>query len=214
MNGKFKAVGLVVVAAFALTAAMASVAQAQFTSSAESTEHQGSQGTTHTFIAGAGGDSTTCTTASFQGTNKGTFNSGSGTWETQSITVKPTYSGCKDSLGRTVDVVKNTLEYHFLSGPEKGKMVLTGEIELTATSAIKHCTIVIKGNQTLNGISYTNNADGTVTISTNTTNVTSTVTGGVFACGIAEGHYAAGTYTGTTLVKGFSGGKQVNLKVD
>jgi hypothetical protein len=214
MNRKLKTLGLALVAALALTAVLASAAQAQFTSTAENTEHEGSQATTHNFTLGAGGDKISCSTSTFKGTNKGTFNSGSGTYETQSITVKPTFAGCVDPFGNAVEVLKNSLEYHFLSGPEKGKMVLTGELETTVKDPIAHCTINVKGNQTLNGISYTNNADGTVTITTTTNNITTTFAGGFFACGNAGTHSNAGTYSGTTTLKGFSGGEQKNLKVD
>lgn len=208
MHRKLKVMGLALVAALALTAVMASAASAQFTSTAEHTIISGSQTTAHKFTAGSGIGGISCTTATFAGTavNK--------TESTQ--TVNPTYSGCSDSFGRTVHVVSNTLEYHFLSGASKGSVTLTGKIVLTVTSGTPDCTITIEGDQTNNGISY-ENLGGTsgVKVTTNTNNVKSSVEGGFFACGTSTTSNTAGTYTGTTVVTGKdTAGNPVTISVD
>src|SRR4051812_13118416 len=91
-----KILGLALLAAFALTAVLASAASAQFTSNKEHTILSGSQkeGTNDVFSAGEGFGAITCENGTFNGTlvNKS---------ET-SVVLTPTYENCKDSFGRTV----------------------------------------------------------------------------------------------------------------
>jgi hypothetical protein len=203
MNRKIKALGLALVAALALTAVMASTASAQFTSSAAHTTLSGSQTTTHTFTAGTGIGAINCETATFAGTQTGTSSS--------TVTIIPTYGPtCKDSLGRVVHILKNTLEYHFLSGTGKGHVELTGHIELTVTTGFGHCTITIQGPQTINGITYTQSGND-LTVSTHSNNITSSIAGGGFACGTSATHSSTGTYTGSTLMKGNGGAAKISI---
>jgi hypothetical protein len=215
MNRKIKALGLALVAALALTAVMASTASAQFTSSAAHTTLSGSQATAHQFTAGTGIGAITCTTASFAGTATGT--------STHTQVVAPTYANCKDSLGRTVDITKNSLSYTFTSGATagetKGNVDVTGEIVLTVTTSFGHCTITIKGPQTNNGISYTNSHETKVgetmqkgvLVTTNTNNVHSSIAGGGFACGTSATTSSTGTYTGTTFMVGNGGAATISV---
>jgi hypothetical protein len=204
MNRKIKALGLALVAALALTAVMASTASAQFTSSAATTTLHGEQTTTLQITQGTGVGAMSCATATFSGTQSGTSAS--------TLTIKPTYGPtCVDSLGRTVHITKNTLEYHFLSGADKGKLTLTGEIEYTVTSAFGHCTITTRGHQTLNGISYMKSGNNLL-ITFNTNNITGEAHGGGFACGTSATHSATGTLTGSILMKGNGGA--ANISVD
>jgi hypothetical protein len=203
MNRKIKALGLALVAALALTAVMASTASAQFTSSAATTTLHGEQTTTHKFTAGTGIGAISCANATFSGSQSGT--------SVSTVTIKPVYGPtCTDSLGRTVHVTKNTLEYHFLSGADKGKVTLTGEIQLTVTSGFGHCTIDIKGHQTVNGISYAQSGNN-VLVTANSNNVTSAIAGGGFACGTSATHSATGTYEGTTEMKGNGGAAKISV---
>jgi hypothetical protein len=206
MNRKLKSSGLVFVAV-ALTVVMASAAQAQFTSSVHHTISSGSQKEVHKFTAGTGIGAIACTTATFSGTSSATSAA------VGSIT--PTYSGCKDSLGRTIDVTKNTLVGTSTSGAGKGTMHLDGEIVLTVTGST-HCTIAMNGAQAVNGMNY-KNLGGTsgVEVTTTTNNVHSSIAGGFFACGTSSTTSSTGTYTGTTIVTGKdTGGSPVAISVD
>jgi hypothetical protein len=210
MTRKIKALGLALVAALALTAVMASAASAQFTSAASHTVLSGEQTVAHEFSAGSGFGGIKCKTAKFSGT--------SAAKSTHRQVVTPTYGECEDSFGRIVDITKNTLSYSFQSGvtagETKGHVETTGEIVLEVTSnKVTVCKVTIKGTQTNNGISYTNNKDGTVTTKTNTNNVVSSTVGNFFSCGISEGTHTGGTYTGETLMKGTSGGSAVAISV-
>jgi hypothetical protein len=219
MNQKLKALGLAFAAALVLTAVMASTAMAHpgFTSEVENPTLHGVQEGNHEFKAGEGFGAITCSTATFSGTGEGTHPT--------SVTVSPTYSGCKDSFGRTVHVVTNSLHYIFTvdgtdaEGTPKGSVHVTGHIELTITTGGTHCTVTISAEQTLNGITYhTTKVEPTPThkirVTTNASGVKSTTSGGFFVCGIANGEHTEGTYTGTTIMEGKVGGEEVGLGVD
>jgi hypothetical protein len=213
MNRKIKALGLALVAALALTAVMASTAAANFTSSAaHTTLHGVQQGEGHQFTAGEGIGAINCKTATFSGTATGT--------SVSTVTIKPTYENCKDSLGRVVHITKNTLEYHFLSTASKGFVTMTGEIELTVTTSFGHCTILIQGHrtvngttvpdQTINGITYAQSGNDLL-VTTHSNNITSIVEGSGFACGTTKTHQTNGTYIGSTLMKGNGGAAKISV---
>jgi hypothetical protein len=219
MNRKLKTLGVAFVAAMALTAVTASSASAflGFTSTSHHTELHGKQVGNHVFTASAssGFGAITCTTATFVGT-------GSATSET-SQTITPTYSGCKDSFGRTVDIITNSLHYIFTvdgtDGEETpiGNVHVTGHIQLTVTTGGTHCTVTISAEQTQDGITYHNHEgpDGDdVLVTTDTDEVVSTTSGGFFACGISNGEHTDGEYTGETIMEGKSGGASVSITVD
>jgi hypothetical protein len=208
MNRKLKALGLAFVAALALTAVMASAAMAEagFTSSVSNPTLHGEQEGSHEFTASAssGFGGITCETATFTGTGSGTFST--------SQTVTPTYSNCEDSFGRTVDVVTNSLHYIFTvtgtdaQGTPIGNVHVTGHIQLTVTTGGTHCTVTISAEQTQGGVTYHNIAgSGDVRVTTATSEVVSTTSGGFFACGISNGEHTDGEYTGTTTMEATSG---------
>jgi hypothetical protein len=203
MTLKIKTLGLALVAALALTAVMAPTASAQFTSSAAHTTLHGEQTTTHKFTAGTGIGAITCSNVTFSGTQTGT--------STSTITIIPIYGPtCTDSLGRVVHVYTNTLEFHFKSGADKGKITLTGHITLTITTGFGHCTITIGGKQNVNGVSYAQSGNN-VMVTTNSNNIHSTIEGGGFACGTSSTTSTTGTYTGTTEMKGNGGAAKISV---
>lgn len=194
--------------ALALMMFLAATASAQFTSSAEHTIWSGSQTEAHktTFGSGIGGIS--CTTVTFSGTATNKSES--------TYTLVPTIDGCKDSFGRTVHIIKNTLEYHLLSGASKGSFTVTGELIQTVTSGVPDCTITTQGDQTDNGFIYANRG-GTngIELTTNTNNIKSSVEGGFFACGTSTTSNTAGTYTGKSVYTGKdTAGNPVAISVD
>jgi hypothetical protein len=215
MHRKIKALGLALVAAFALTAVMASAASAApgFTSSSSGTTTiHGVQNGNHEFAADEGFGGIKCKTATFAGTSSGTYQA------TQ--TVKPTYSNCEDSFGRPVHIKTNTLTYVFkVTGTDSkktpiGEVHVSGDIELEITTGGTPCIVVINETQNNNGITYHNNANGTVTTTTESTNVRSTTSGGFFSCGTSNGLHTEGTYTGETVLTGTSGGAGATISVD
>jgi hypothetical protein len=222
MNRKLKVLGSAFATALALAAVMASSAMAfnGFTAERAPVNITGNQVGNHVFTAGAGIGSITCTTATFSGT-------GAKTVDTIQA-VKPHYTNCKDSLGRTVDPLNNTLEYTFTvtSGTHeektepptftpKGDIEVHGTITLTVTGST-HCTIVIHGPQKYVGAAtyHNNHSTGVVTVTTNVKTVTATISGGFFACGTSATHSSTGTYVGTTEVKGSDAGGPIKLTVD
>jgi hypothetical protein len=211
MNRKIKALGLALVASLAMSAMVASAAQAQFFhSSVAHTLASGSQVGNHVFTAGPGFGNITCTTANFHGTQSAQ------TVTSQTITA--TYSGCKDSVaGRTVHVpaVNYTFTAPKTATGASEVHVLNGfTFTITAGGGLGECKVEIPA-QTVSGIVY-HNLGGTngVTVTTSSTGVDSVTSGGFFNCGIANGPHTEGTYTGHTTMKGTNTeGKAVEVRV-
>jgi hypothetical protein len=222
MSRNFKVMGLALVAAMALTAVMASAAgAATYTSNKPHTIISGSQTTNHVFRATGGFAGISCTTASFEGTAE------SEAAATQHII--PTYSGCTDTLGRTVDIDNAGLTYVF----NGATVTVSGKITLTITNGSKTvvCTDVVEGgheiikegeeeitttHQIVNGISYSN-LGGTngVEVITESNNVVNTVSGGILNCGVTNGKKTNGTYEGATVIKGVgTDGNPATISVD
>ncbi len=205
MQHQLKLVVALAAALISLTA-FAPTAFAQFTTSSEHTLLKGVQTESHVMTIGSGFGGMTCSTATFSGTVPSKSES---TW-----TLQPTWAGCSSSFG-PVDILKNNLEYHFLSGASKGSYTLTGEIVTTITTGT-HCTITIKGDQTANGLTYIN-LGGTkgIELSTSTSNIAATVEGGFFTCGTSTTNISSWTYSGKSVYTGTDTvGKAVELRVD
>jgi hypothetical protein len=213
MNAKLKTLGLALVAALALIALMASAAQAQFTSSSTHTILSGTQEGSHEFTAGEGFGGISCSTATFSGTSSST--------NASSQELVPTYSGCKDSFGRTVHIDNNNFKYNFtvtghdLQGTPIGSVHVTGTMTLTVTSGGSVvCTVHIISPQTANGVVYHSVPTG-LKATSETVQLISITTGGFFSCGISEGEHKEGTYTGVTNITGKdTSGKTATISVD
>jgi hypothetical protein len=198
MNGKIKALSLALMAALALSAVIASAASAQFTSNKEHTILSGSQkvGTNDVFTAGEGFGGVTCENVTSSGTVQSTS-------ENTQVTT-PVYENCKDSFGRTIDIDNNKLTHTFTTGAGEGNVHVSGGMTITATSGGSVvCTVVMKVPQTNNGVTFFN-LGGTkgIEITTHSTNVISTSSGGFFNCGISNGEHKEGTYDGVTVTTG------------
>lgn len=209
MNCKHNTIRIALLAALAL-AAIVPTAQAQFTVAPVFTL-SGTQKETHSYSAGSGFGVITCSTSTLHGTASG---------PSDSLVMTPTYSGCKDSLGRTVDITNNTLSFNFTSGATvgetKGNVDLSGELVFSVTSGggVVLCMVTI-GAQTLSGVTY-KNLGGTsgVEIIWNTSGFHSTVEGGFLNCGTATTSATAGTYKGTTIVTATQNGDPVGVNLD
>ncbi len=197
MIRKFKALGLALVAVFAMSAVAASASQAaEFHSSADETFLSGEQAETHEFTVGSGFGSITCENASFTGTSTETVST--------DITITPAYSGCVDILGRTVDVtVSGTYTFH-----SNGTVDLSGSISLAITNGSKQvkCTVTVGEQEGINGISYANSGANNIEVVANSSNIKTTTSGGLLNCGVGNGSHTGGTYTGTVIEEGEDGG--------
>jgi hypothetical protein len=194
MDGMYRKLGVgLVLVMIALSAVLASAAQASFYYPSEHTILSGSQktGTQTVFTAASGFSGITCTTVEFSGTTVGE--------EAESQLITSSYSGCSDSLGRTVDIDGSLKE----ELTESGEAHVTEGITLTITSGSVICTVAITSPQTDNGITY-NNLGGTsgVEVTIHSTNVVSTTSGGFFNCGVSNGTHTSGTYDGTATITG------------
>ena len=210
MNRKIKALGLALVAAFAMSAVTASAASAiEFHAGGAHTLLNGSQTGNHSFTVGSGFGAITCKVAKFTGTTTKT------TEASQVIT--PEYKECTDSFGRKVDVTISAT-YEFTppaSATAAANVHVKGSFTLSITNAEgKQICHVEVNAQTNNNIVYHNVANGDVEVTTTTNNVTTTTAGGVLNCGVGNGHHAGGSYTGDTLLAGTdTAGNNVNISV-
>lgn len=195
MTHKLKAMGLALVAVFALSAMVAASASASaFHSEASSTIITGSGEGTHTFTAS--GFSVECTTATFKGTSSGT--------ETSSLEMHPEYSGCESSLG-AAPVDTAGCNYVF-NATTNGTGHLPSNISCTGTSTIKvtapGCTLSFGTQNTTGGVKATNLGTGSSRDTTVDATVTASFTKSGSFCFVISGN--TGTYTGNTTVVGYA----------
>ena len=206
MNLKLKALGLALVAAFAMSAVMASAASAiEFHAGEAHTLLNGSQVGGHSFTVGSGFGAITCKKANFTGTTTKTT-------ETSQV-ITPEYKECTDSFGRVAHETINATHRYTPPTVTTGdaEYHLEGSITIEITGA--GCTVHIP-IQTGNHIVYHVIANGDVETTTTTSNLTTITTGGFLNCGVIEGHHTGGSYTGTTVVAGTNtAGGNVNISV-
>jgi hypothetical protein len=195
MIRNFKALGLALVAVFAMSSLVASAAQAEqsYRSSASPTTLSGSQVAQNKFhVPGAG--TVECSGANFKGTVVGTAVS--------TIEVHPEYSGCVAFGFATTHITTTGCNYKFAT-PIKNQA--TNQVICSGTSKIKItptffgssvCTVEV-GSQTPSGVvDLANNAGKTDVL------VTSTVTKISHTAGCGASAAADGEYTGSVTEVG------------
>ncbi len=207
MIRNFKALGLALIAVFALSAVAASAASASgelFHSSAKPTSIVAKSESNQVFVATA---TITCTGGEFTGTASESTQS--------SLTVHPVYTGCESSLGGNPSTVTTEgCNYIFQSEvPAGGHAKIEIECEAGKFITIDNslCTIKI-GSQTVGqGVTYTSiNSKKEVTVNATATKIKIAEKTGSLCFLVG----AEGTYAGTSIVKGFedkSGGAQVSV---
>jgi hypothetical protein len=192
---------------FALTGSSRAAEFAAVNGSGEGPEHaliEASQSTTHQFVAGEGFAGITCTTATFAAT--------SATGVTTKLSLTPTYSGCEDSLGRTIDVSVNGCKYE-LHATEGSGETFTGDwtiacetgkaIEWKITSGESViCTVTVPAQKQTGKVHFLNMAGPPkdLTFEIQTESLKNTTAGGFFNCGVGNGEHTKGTYTGNTTM--------------
>lgn len=210
MIRKFKTLalaGFAVLALSALTAAGANAAE--FTSSAYPVVVEGEQpaGENHTFTYQ--GREVTCDTARFVSEEQAEASS--------ELTVEPTYSNCHAvilGIKLPATVTFEGCEYNFTAAAptEEAQVHLgcTGENTVQIhvynptgghSSENEVCTYTV-APQTVGGIEYHNNANGSVTVTANSSVATTRTQGGLLTCGSASG---TSVYQGDTTVTGSEG---------
>jgi hypothetical protein len=203
LSNQMKSLGLVLIAALALTVVFASTASAtKFTAASYPVKLSGSQTLAHKFTIGGG--TVTCKTAT---------QSGEATAASETVTISPTFGECTafGFVGAKITGLSSTgCDVLMFSNGETDLVCNSGDIQIDAGT----CTVTLTSanNQNLKSTTFLNNANGTVSASTNVTGIHGTVTSG-FGCPIAGGTYNNATYTGETLVEG-KNSKGVAVAID
>jgi hypothetical protein len=197
-----KILGLAIVAALALTAVMASAASAtNFTAASYPVKITGSQTESHKFTVGGG--TVTCKIATF--TSEAAAAS-------ETLTVNAVYDECTafGFVGAKVTGFSPTggCDYKFYAGGRTDLLCSSGDVQIDAGT----CTVTLNAQENLNKNTFTNNANGTVTVGTNVSGIHAVVTSG-FACPVAGGTYSNASYTGTSTVEG-KNSKGVAIAID
>jgi hypothetical protein len=226
MTRNLKALGLALVAAFALSAVMASGASAktaQFTTQAGTVHIDGAQVETDKFFIGT--KELTCTTANLKGTAEGP--------EQSTVTLTPTYETCHAivtilgfKVTRTATVTMNGCDYVFQATKETNETPYSADLTVTChegneieihvykNSAEPHseevlCTYDIHHQTITDAIQLTNtkDANGVMDIHAHVNaNVTLTNTIESATCGTGENLNAK--YEGTDTLRATNGNEE------
>ena len=219
MTRNLKALGLALVAALVLGALGAQGAAAaeshSFKSDADNeiTVLTGQNEGNHIFRAGTGGAATTCTVATFSGTQAIGNN-------LNTVTVHPKYDSCTFGVGVTVTTggCNYMLASDTTANPHFGGEYAAMSVECESTHDIKidaACVLTFTGNtsnQSLHGVRYTNlssaqshSSNSAVTLSARVGQIQYHTIGGLAcnAIGKPEGTYTDGIYEGSVSMTGF-----------
>ncbi len=201
MKRNLKALGLALVAAFALSAIAASAASADFITTNDGTTILESEATETQVFKNGEGVEVKCTAVAVDGSIVGTT--------AETVTVEPTYSGCTIVIPKvgTVPAFVDTEGCHYLFTtvtqvhilcPTGKKITVTAELVKGAKSK---CLEIGEQTPTTPEVHYINNAKSANEMDTE---VESTVSGITYnkagPCGAVENNDA--TYTGKVTVKG------------
>jgi hypothetical protein len=202
MTRKFKLFGVMAVAALALTAVAASVAQAapEFHVESVPATITGEQTTTQKFETESG--VVTCTGATFHGTST--------SLATTTQEIAPTYTGCKafGLLNSTVEPNGCVYVFHLTAGgvtpfPATVDVKCPAGAAITVKSSFTNCVITVGEQTGLAGVTFTNNGSKTTrdlnVVLDITKKITYTQTGS--NCGGGEGTFKEGTMTGGATVR-------------
>lgn len=215
MMRNIKALGLAFVAIFAMSAVVASAAQANaFMSEGNVTAAISAdqiKGEDHVFTVE--GNKVECETAHFA-------TAGEVSSPTGSITVHPSYSGCTAFSFVGASVTTTGCDYTLGVGSiiETGKY--NGKLNLTCSGSSKivisagTCEATVSGPQEFgSGITYTN-AGAAVTVAANVSGIKTNKTKDGFLCPFKGTGEVNGTYTGNTSATGKHGVENVNITVE
>jgi len=236
MIRNLKALGLALVAVFAMSALVASAAQAEFTFTAwETNETNHVHSTFKSEQSAAFGDlfAQTAGKPAFK-CEKSPTSATSTTGDETYLTASPTYSNCTIGANLAfVTVLPTTCHYRFHVTSKHTAHEYTGTVDITCTTpgdsihvqvytnsgeGTKVCEITIDEQHGINGITYTNDTSGglkDILVHVNSTNIKTTTTKGGILCQNTTGtNHTTGTFTGTDTVQAFNaGGAQINATI-
>jgi hypothetical protein len=212
MMRSFKALGLALIAAFAMSAIAASVASAnEFHSSATNTTLTVASNEDQKFLYEKEGKTVKCTKVG-----------GSGTATAQTlkeVTFKPDYQGCTvDGIAfSSAQVSFNECDYTFtidVAGKNEGKthVACVGTSQITITVkvfGVSVCTFHI-GKQTPKGVSDEKQGSGNIIVEPTETGIVGSRQGGS-ECGSASS--TSGSYTGSVTILGEKTGTQEKVSI-
>lgn len=207
-----KMLGLAAIAALSLTAFVgvsSASAFTMFTSEAETTTVKASQTETAEFTTSAG--TIKCTGGSFEGTQKGVFNSGTNSYTAETLETNLNYSGCTFLSIFGVTVKPHNCHYKFHAGGTVDIVNCGTEfIEFEAVG----CNVKIGNQNGLSTIGYENTGTGTgrsVIVKPNVTGITYTTNS---SCPGGAGTKSNGEYHhGNAKAVGSSGKTAVGIWV-
>lgn len=199
MTRNLKALGLALVAVFALTAVGASAASAaEFHSEATETVLTGSQIGTDVFETNGG--TVECSEATYVGEQSGTT--------TTTATVTPTYSGCTAFGFGGASVNTNGCEYEFHSNGTvdiQSCNTAAGVIVTASLFGTRKCTVEVPEQAGVSGVTFTSSGAGTtrdITVDVAITSLHYIQTAGTGFGACASGTATNGKYNGSTTVTG------------
>ena len=206
---RIKTMGLVVVAALALTALLgaASASASQFRAEGYPTAIAGTQGTAQKLVFGPGGAVSKCSTIATSGTASAA---------SSALSQATTYKGCTlGGLSATVSANSCTSTLHSTNeaAPYTGTMdIACGKagdaIEITQGT----CVIQIPAQSSLAGVEFTNagtKSSRTITVTYNISGLS--YTGGSGCAKSLVGAFSNGTLTGSSTLKGSVGQRAVGV---
>jgi hypothetical protein len=238
MTRNLKALGLALIAVFAMSALVASAAQAEFTFTGWETNESTHVHTTFksaqtgafsdAFQVTSGKTALRCQSANGEGTST--------TGDDATVTLAVIYSSnCSAAeIQNTATVEPTSCHFRFHVTGKHTEHEYTGtadvfcttpgdSIHVTIWTSTNHsgaptCEITIPEQNGINGITYTNITGGakkTIQVDINATNVTTNMTKGGILCGESTGVTATtGTFVGTDVVSCFNSvGTQINCTV-
>ena len=213
MIRNFKALGLALVAAFAMSAVAASAASAEspfhFGSTVDHTVLSGTQVSEDVFTVHGG--TVKCSSATYTGTIN------SSTTKTTEVTITPAYGGCRFAgIAESATIDMNSCDYLFTAKTTDAGPVYTGEVHIKCTTPgdTITVTVVIGGvtkcivhipEQSLTGITYSNaGAPSHIHVNVNIAGIHYSQTEGTGGgkCETKD-NTTTGTYVGTATLKGF-----------
>lgn len=201
MTRKIKALGLALMAVFAMSAIVAQAASAVDFESNASTTILSASGSNHEF--NVTGSEVRCATANFSG------HVASST--TTKITISPVYTGCTAFAGFVSAKVTGFGHY----GEEDTcdyVMHASGEVDLECEGSAEvmidagPCDAHIPEQTGLGTVSYENVANGDIKATININSITVSHTDGIFCTFSGSGEGKNGTLTGTSTVSGTTNG--------
>jgi hypothetical protein len=213
---KLKVFGVALVALVALSAVLASAASATYRSPKKTVSLTGKSTTAQVFKTKFG--TIECSSGEFTGTQTGEEEF-EGEWTSKTITVHPTYTGCK-ALGFNATVNTEECKYDFTTAtttPGTGSHAVVHlkcpsgqKIHIVAAGGL--CSVNVGEQENVGIVDFMNEGSGeTASVLVDSDHVENISYEGVG--GFCSGAGTGGTYTGKVSVTGTSGGESAGVKV-